>query len=281
LKWLLRQQYQERHPYTNAAPGGWAWTDLPGGVPDADDTPGALLALRQLSRNGMTAEVRTAIRRGADWLLDLQNRDGGWPTFCRGWGALPFDRSACDLTAHALRALHFCRDELDPRAVRRSKSAIAMGLRFLQRNQSAQGFWLPLWFGNQHAAGEINPVYGTCRVLAAYRDIEGNLRGPQASAGVRFLHSAQNADGGWGGVRDTPSSDEETSLAVEVLAAETVESPAVQSGIRWLLDRFEAGTIGQVSPIGFYFAKLWYFEELYPLIFATAALRAVTNSNPD
>ena len=34
-----------RHPYTGAAPGGWAWTDLPGGVPDADDTPGALLAL--------------------------------------------------------------------------------------------------------------------------------------------------------------------------------------------------------------------------------------------
>ncbi|MEZ6048428.1 MAG: hypothetical protein R3C11_23220 [Planctomycetaceae bacterium] len=41
-----------------------------------------------------------------NWLLDLQNRDGGWPTFCRGWGALPFDRSAPDLTAHALRALH-------------------------------------------------------------------------------------------------------------------------------------------------------------------------------
>jgi hypothetical protein len=38
------------------------------------------------------------------WLLDLQNGDGGIPTFCRGWGALPFDRSAPDLTAHALRA---------------------------------------------------------------------------------------------------------------------------------------------------------------------------------
>ena len=36
------------HPYTNADPGGWAWTNLPGGVPDADDTPGAILALLQL-----------------------------------------------------------------------------------------------------------------------------------------------------------------------------------------------------------------------------------------
>ncbi|MGZ0174198.1 MAG: hypothetical protein ACKVHE_32230, partial [Planctomycetales bacterium] len=49
-KWLLDQQYKEVHPFTNAAPGGWAWTDLPGGVPDADDTPGAMLALQTLSR---------------------------------------------------------------------------------------------------------------------------------------------------------------------------------------------------------------------------------------
>jgi len=26
------------------------------------------------------------------------------------------------------------------------------------------------------------------------------------------------------------------------------------------------------SPIGFYFAKLWYYEKLYPMIFATGAL---------
>ncbi len=29
--WLLDQQYTSIHPFTNAAPGGWAWTDLPGG----------------------------------------------------------------------------------------------------------------------------------------------------------------------------------------------------------------------------------------------------------
>ena len=47
-RWLLQQQYRDVHPYTHAAPGGWAWTDFPGGVPDADDTAGALLALRKL-----------------------------------------------------------------------------------------------------------------------------------------------------------------------------------------------------------------------------------------
>ena len=48
--WLLAQQYRDVHPYTVAAPGAWAWTDLPGGVPDADDTPGAILALLALAR---------------------------------------------------------------------------------------------------------------------------------------------------------------------------------------------------------------------------------------
>ena len=52
--WLLAQQYREEHPYTHAAPGGWAWTPLPGGVPDADDTAGALLALRNLGDRSMT-----------------------------------------------------------------------------------------------------------------------------------------------------------------------------------------------------------------------------------
>src|SRR5262249_56792584 len=97
--WLLAQQYTREHPYTHAAPGGWAWTPLPGGVPDADDTAGALLALRHLGQSD--SEIRDSARRGIRWLLELQNRDGGMPTVCRGWGKLPFDRSGADLTAPA------------------------------------------------------------------------------------------------------------------------------------------------------------------------------------
>ena len=48
-RWLLDQQYTAVHPFTQSAPGGWAWTDLSGGVPDGDDTPGAILALAELA----------------------------------------------------------------------------------------------------------------------------------------------------------------------------------------------------------------------------------------
>jgi squalene-hopene/tetraprenyl-beta-curcumene cyclase len=45
------------------------------------------------------------------------------------------------------------------------------------------------------------------------------------------------------------------------------------NGLSWLLHQFDNGKLMEPSPIGFYFAKLWYFEKLYPLIFTVAALR--------
>jgi squalene-hopene/tetraprenyl-beta-curcumene cyclase len=277
--WLLRQQYKERHPYTGAAPGGWAWTDLPGGVPDGDDTPGALLALQH---TGWGEGNYSAIKSGLDWLLGLQNGDGGWPTFCRGWGHLPFDRSGSDLTAHALRAFMFWLKRTDGKFYRTFWTlnpdgpadvfAMEWGVDYLDQTQRPDGSWLPLWFGNQHAPDDENPTYGTARVLAAYRDLD-LMSSEQARRGIAWLLAVQNSDGGWGGAGNTPSSIEETALAVEVLfdAGEAARS-AVERGLAWLIERIEVGGLSQPTPIGFYFAKLWYFEKLYPIIFSLAAL---------
>ena len=49
--WIEGLQMTEWHPYTHSPPGGWAWTPLSGGVPDADDTSGALIALKHLKGN--------------------------------------------------------------------------------------------------------------------------------------------------------------------------------------------------------------------------------------
>ena len=279
--WLLAQQYRDVHLYTNAAPGGWAWTDLPGGVPDADDTPGAILALLNLGPPPDDGEdlhnYRSGLALAATWLADLQNSDGGWPTFCRGWGNLPFDRSAPDLSAHAIRALSAWLDDPASRHAtetlrRRCAGSIRRGFAYLARSQQADGSWLPLWFGNQFVPGDINPAYGTARVLAAYR-AAGTLDDPAARRALDWLKRAQNDDGGWGGAEGIDSSVEETALAVEILASAAFDDSSAVRGLAWLVDRVEAGTYVESSPIGFYFAKLWYFERLYPLIFTTAALR--------
>jgi squalene-hopene/tetraprenyl-beta-curcumene cyclase len=262
--WLLKQQYRDRHPYTGADPGGWAWTNLPGGVPDADDTPGAILALCNLNIGFETWGF------ARNWLKELQNRDGGWPTFCRGWGKLPFDRSGTDLTAHALRAFWRLSDGNREDWHRLYGAITDRGLEYLARQQRTDGSWLPLWFGNQHAPDDENPTYGTARVLAAYRDLDLMETDP-ARRGIGWLLQNQNDDGGWGGVRGTPSSIEETALAVEVLLS-TTQRDAAERGLGWLIERVEQGILHEPTPIGFYFAKLWYFEKMYPLAFAVAAL---------
>jgi squalene-hopene/tetraprenyl-beta-curcumene cyclase len=269
-EWLLRQQHRELHPYTGAAPGGWAWTDLPGGVPDADDTSGALLALAHLGESD--ERILTAARAGVSWLLDLQNRDGGVPTFCRGWGKLTFDRSSPDITAHALLAWCAWRAALDHRAQGRVDAGMRRAIRFLEGAQRSNGAWVPLWFGNQFAANDENPVYGTARVLAALRRVQPGCAA--ASRATEWLLSVQNANGGWGGDSGIAPTIEETAV---VLAA--LDDPvAIARGAAWLARTTHDGADAQASPIGFYFARLWYFERLYPLVFAVAALQEIGQS---
>jgi squalene-hopene/tetraprenyl-beta-curcumene cyclase len=374
-EWLIGQQYKEVHPFTNADPGGWAWTDLPGGVPDADDTPSAMLALLEL-HSETPQPVAEPTTNAVKWLLGVQNRDGGFPTFCRGWGTLPFDRSSPDITAHCLRAIAKWLSRDQPFDLKRwrdsydrtlrfvatnsalidsadivqeedrfgasflhkrwSVRSIDRGLRFLESVQRKNGSWVPLWFGNQFGHNDENPVYGTARVLMAYRDLgllgksesvraavwlasvqhptaqrEGEApephrnptreRGDRATMRSRLAHAsgydgtdalgtaegdrptdsagprpsplAPHPAGGWGGDAGIPPTVEETALAAEALLPFKMHRKNAFDGIRWLISRVEDGSISEPSPIGFYFARLWYFEEFYPLIFAASALR--------
>jgi len=326
-KWLLSLQYRRQHPYTHAAPGGWAWTNLTGAVPDADDTAGALIALRNLGL--LDGQVIDAAIAGLKWLLGLQNRDGGIPTFCKGWTALPFDRSAPDLTAHTIGAISAWLDIVPNSMQKRMVKAIKSGLAYLERVQREDGSWVPLWFGNQFTPNQENPAYGTARVLTSLcGSITGGLnpaincvteppvklgakylaphffdlaqacpeqgRGDRFTRGcapimkkaVQWLLSAQNYDGGWGGAKSIRSTIEETALSVDALTESLkIENrnskieilEAISRGVSWLIEQTEQGTSVTASPIGLYFARLWYFEQLYPVIFTVSALQKVQN----
>jgi len=279
--WLMRTQVRVRQPYTGAKPGGWAWTDQPGGVPDADDTSGALIALRRLKEAGCGRDMSEAVRTGVNWLLALQNADGGMPTFCRGWGRLPFDRSCPDISAHALSALTVWPEENGSDSSRAVRSAsIVRLIRYLERAQEPDGSWMPLWIGHQDRADGKNPVIGTARVVDALRVVQttptgavgGGLIQVQAmlARGEAWLLAQQRQDGGWSaGERPTA---EETALAVIALTGgHGACEEALRRGCGWLVNNWESG-LSRPSPVGLYFSLLWYHERLYPLIWTLEAL---------
>ena len=319
VDWIIGCQTKTKHPFTGAQAGGFGWTDLSGSVPDADDTPGALIALRHFYDNAdawceaaelapAKTKIENSARGGIRWLLDLQNRDRGWPTFCKGWGKLPFDRSGSDLTAHSIRGLLVWQDLHENDGLgSKIRKAVDAGFEYLKKYQRTDGSWLPLWFGNQDTEDEINPWYGTSKVLLAYRDAN-LLDTEQAIDGLEWIAGSQNEDGGWGGGEsldwadlhrtfksdgvdriDTEfgalgnSSVEETALCTETLL-HAIECDSLDAdlrqrlrahalrGVEWLLTAIELDCISIHWPIGFYFAKLWYYEKMYPLVFATSAL---------
>ena len=304
--WLLDQQYTSIHPFTNAAPGGWAWTDLPGGVPDADDTAGTLIALWHLcddedDHQRHAPQAAAAVR----WLLDLQNRDGGIPTFCRGWGTLPFDRSAPELTAHALWAWHLWSIYMPAEINERLPDAIERAQRYLTRTGKAfaklearrtiantprhrlpaprrMPHWEPLWFGNEASVEQSNPIYGTAAVLRGLLGSGLTAKHPLVRSAVIFVLADQDALGGWGGAHGVEPSIEETAVALTALApvadqfSDVVQRNAkpVERAAAWLLEATRDGTDFPSAPIGLYFARLWYHERLYPIIWTLGALKA-------
>jgi len=258
-EWLYGRRQLVRHPYTGADPGGWGWNHHPGSVPDADDTSAVLIALYR--HQGEAREWE-----GLKWLLRLQNNDGGWPTFCKGWSGLPFDRSCPDITAHALRAI-------SPYAKVTShlnvSNSIRRGLEWLKKNQHEDGSWVPLWFGNQYAPNGENRVVGTSRVLLALGEL--NELKEEREKGIHYLLNVQNDDGGWGGGKGISPTMEETSLSVIALLA-CGHIREAERGVEYLLGGCRSRAYENPAPIGLYFTSLWYSEKLYPIIWTLEAL---------
>ena len=268
---------KQRHPFTGASAGGWGWTNLSGSVPDGDDTSGALVALHTLLKGQYVPEVGA----GIDWLIKLQNRDGGMPTFCRGWGKLPFDRSTPDITAHAILAMSLWCDALPDSLKSRCRKSITRMKSWLDKTMTDEGSWNPLWFGDQDATSqfrveglefrvEANPVYGAATIID-YMKTAGITLTLDAKD---FLLKCQNPDGGWGGNRGVPSKVTLTAKAIGALRHFLPETDeAIRRAVDYLYGRYETGTLYSREPIGLYFSRLWYSEDLYNPIYILTALR--------
>lgn len=267
---IRHNAFKQKHYFTGAPAGGWGWSDLSGAAPDGDDTSAALVALHTLLRGKYCDEVRG----GVEWLMSLQNNDGGMPTFCKGWGKLPFDRSSADISAHALLAMELWMTSLPEDLQRCCRKSISRLIAWMERHQAADGSWIPLWFGDQDAENELSPVYGTATAVEYLTHSSNPATRPLIAKGIEYLLSAQNEDGGWGGAKGVRSKVTLTSRALSALAS--VENPDMESierGFDYLHEMWQADKFYREEPIGLYFARLWYSERMYNMVFTLIALK--------
>jgi squalene-hopene/tetraprenyl-beta-curcumene cyclase len=317
LDWLLNCQSTTNNQLTDVPPGGWGYSDLPGALPNTNDTAAALRALASCNyRVGELRQTRVerASRLAVKWLLEMQNDDGGWPTFYRDKRPLRFDESGIDATANALRSLVTCGRQSGNSIFSPSGSfnwdasvqpAIENGLKFLEFAQRDDGCFVPQWFGNEFQPDDENPVIGTSLVLTTCAE-SGRLDSAMARRAAAWLIGAQHASGGWGPPRTPVDAGEynerfrarrandalapfcsvvETAMAIAALwpmtEASLEVSQAVSSGLKWLINALEQDVVRRPAVLGFSLSKIWYHERLLPLALAAGVLsRAVSQLAP-
>ena len=157
-------------------------------------------------------------------------------------------------------------------------------IRFLVERQSADGAWIP------SGSGTSSTLRSSTRSTAPAGCSARRPRGPRTPTrrpGIAPWAAAPpgsappRGDGGFGGGPGLAPSVEETGLALEALVdlveagrGEDGDLERIERAARWLVERTDGGRSFPRTPIGLYFAQLWYHEELYPVVFTVSALGA-------
>ncbi|HZZ80262.1 MAG TPA: squalene--hopene cyclase, partial [Gemmataceae bacterium] len=172
-RWLLDREVRRLGDWSlmnpGVEPGGWFFEYRNGFYPDIDDTAMVLMGLARSGhawdsgrgeRRALGDEI-PAVRRGINWLMRMQNSDGGWAAFDRDINheiltKVPFadhnamlDPSCPDITARSLEAL-------GQYGIRVGHPQVDRGIAFIEKTQDKRGCWIGRW--------GVNYIYGTWQV---------------------------------------------------------------------------------------------------------------------
>jgi squalene-hopene/tetraprenyl-beta-curcumene cyclase len=309
VQWLLAQEIRTRGDWATRVktqPGGWCFEFENAYYPDLDDTSMVVLALREAYLASRTEsgtlppdlrliaqsssptlpdarrhallldDISGATRRAANWMLAMQNKDGGWGAFDRDNTAeflcqVPFadhnamiDPSTPDLAARVLESLASIGKRVGDPAVDR-------GIAYLRRSQEADGSWFGRW--------GVNYVYGTWQAITGMRAVGVAADDPAIVAGVNWLIAHQQPSGGWGESadsycdptlrgqgRETPSQTAWATLGL--IAAGRHDHPATMRGLDYLLSRQNGdGTWDETEFTGTGFPRVFYLRYHYYRIY--------------
>ncbi len=285
IAWLLSKEvrvagdWQIKNPHPT--PSGWFFQFRNAPYPDVDDAAMVLLALLSC---GVDADHQ-AVSRGTNWILSMQNPDGGWSSFDKDNNCVPLtffpfadhnamlDPSACDITGRVLELFGQLEYKTGHPTVNRAAQ-------FLLDRQEPDGSWFGRW--------GVNYIYGTCFALRGLRAAGVDLSQERFQRAADWIRRHQNNDGGWGescwsyydpsakGVG--PSTASQTSWALMgLMAAGDFQSNSFQNGIHYLLGSQQAdGSWKEDFFTGTGFPKVFYLKyHLYSVYFPMIALREV------
>jgi squalene-hopene/tetraprenyl-beta-curcumene cyclase len=290
--WLMDREIRFRGDWyhknpTRVEPSGWVFEFNNQWNPDVDDTAMVLLALRKIATDD-PARRDECFRRGLNWMLTFQCKDGGWASFDKDCTKnilekVPFadhnamlDPECADITARILELLgyeHF----------RVSHARVKRALNYIREHQEADGSWYGRW--------GVNYIYGTWQVLRGMRALNLDMNQPWLLKAREWLESVQHEDGGWGERCNTyddpvfkgrgPSTASQTAWAVMGLCAfDDPGNPYLKRGLEYLIrTQNPDGSWTELETTGTGFPKVFYlkydmYRNAWPLL-ALATYRKI------
>jgi squalene-hopene/tetraprenyl-beta-curcumene cyclase len=264
----------------DAIPGGWCFQFYNDFYPDIDDTAVVLMSLLAGGFRKGKCMRSEQVRIGLEWLLAMQNKDGGWSAFENAVDKtivnhIPFndldnmlDPSTADVTGHVLETLgHF--------GFTRSFKPVARGIEFVKRTQEKSGAWWGRW--------GVNYIYGTHGVLLGLMQVGEDMSQPFVRRAVEWLYAIQRDDGSWGedcesyrnvelAGKGEPTPSQTAWATLALMAAGDVDDSRVERGIEWLIKNQLPGGgwkedkfTGTGFPNAFYL-NYHFYREYFPLM---------------
>ena len=272
-EWLMSKEIRFRGDWkfknpAQVEPSGWVFEFENKWNPDVDDTAMVLLALR-LIPTGNPKRRDECLRRGLDWMMTFQCRDGGWGAFDKDCTKnilekVPFadhnamlDPECADITARILELLGYEKFSLDHPQVQKA-------LQYIFKEQEDDGSWYGRW--------GVNYIYGTWQVLRGLRALGIDMNQTAFLTAREWLESVQHEDGGWGERCDTyedpvfkgrgPSTPSQAAWAVMGLCAfDEPFRPSLVRGIEHLIrTQNDDGSWSEAETTGTGFPRVFYLK---------------------
>lgn len=244
--WITERQLLVNHGdwrvyNPNGTAGGWSFEYVNSWYPDVDDTAAVVIGFL---KQDPTSHSSPTVRKAVEWIVSMQNNDGGWAAFDINndklfLNQIPFsdmdslcDPSSPDVTGRVLEALGMLNDP-------RFKMVCDRGVEYLRKSQEHAGSWFGRW--------GVNYIYGTSNVLCALRRVGVAENDPMIVRALAWLRSVQNKDGGWGECLESysdksfmgkgTSTASQTAWALMALLAYVSPSDAqIRAGVKWLMN---------------------------------------------